>query len=339
MVNDSQAKLIAKEVQKRYSMGMQAVVVSADNLVGDGTNNNENKAWNRINDVPPSYFDFSKIYLVNPNQNWAEWNQINADNGKPGISKTFCFFLVAHEFGHKMFAPVNPMIAMQEKAILEMANKGWGDKIRSYMDDMIVNVGNLRSAFVSNAFKDYPGLIANQMKNIYGPFLLRNKRTAKGGHYQTRKDITDWWEVVCRLMIAHAESEFPGKSPTQDDSTGSPGILWPGLKESPRAKEQMEICFKMYNMLNDIQKNATEGDWEKFLMNYEMLANSLTDILGDFSDRIYAPPPVSLGNKMIPGIKGIGPLKTFNEAAVFLNKLQDIRDRVKDEIKLAGGTP
>jgi hypothetical protein len=238
-----------------------------------------------------------------------------------------------------MFAPVNPMIAMQERAILDQVQNGWGRQLRSYVDDMIVNFGNLRSEFVTNAFKDFPGLMPIQMLNIYGPFLKRNKKTGKGGHYQTKKDITDWWEIVCRLMVACAESVIPGKDPTMDDSTGRPGILWQGLKETENGKRQMKVCYDIYLTLDAIQKNAMEGEWEQFLTNYEKIALGIKDILGDFSDKIYAPPPVQLGNKMIDGITGCGPMKSFEKAAIFLNKLQDIRDRFKDEIEAAGGVP
>ena len=98
MVNDIQARLIAKEVVKKYGIGMQTKVISREEalpIVGF-------KKGGNVADVPPSFFDFNTLYIIDPQTNWPQEGQLDADNGKPGISERFCFYLVVHEFGQKI---------------------------------------------------------------------------------------------------------------------------------------------------------------------------------------------------------------------------------------------
>lgn len=327
MVNDIQARLIAKEVVKKYGIGMQAKVISREEalpIVGF-------KKGGNVADVPPSFFDFNTLYIIDPQTNWPEEGQIDADGGKAGISQRFCFYLVVHEFGHKRFAPQNAMIAIQEKALLERTQKGWG-KLRPHMDNLIVDTTNIKSEFVAKALEEFPGLIRISLLQKYGPFLARNKTTKRGGHYSSGSDITDWWEIHCRLMVAVAEEDSPGKAPNQGPESGSTGILWPGLKKSENGKKQMETLLKMHQLLAKITANITERrpDWAQYLTDYEMLAQLQKEVLGDMCSRIYKPPSISFVNEFIPDITTLGPFKNQLEAEKLLAEIMDIREEARE---------
>jgi hypothetical protein len=328
MVDDISARRIANTVQNLMGMGVSIRIVRRQDLLFP-KDSNEKAMWDDSSVVPPSYFDFRNLYLVEPSKNWPEYGQVDADNGKPGISKRFCFFLTAREMGHRIYAPASLFQKIQEVAILNQVEDGWG-LYQRYLDAMIVDTVNMTSKFMQETFKDYEGVIVDTVKQLNG------KKIAE--YFSAGEEIVLWEECVTRILVAVAESVSPGKSPTQSKETGSVGILSTDLKKTERGKYQMEKLNDMYHAVLGCAKNAASDDMGEFLRYYRIMGTTLHDILGDYAKYITTPIPADLSDELLD-ITGTGPFKHSAQALDLLDSIAVARDALHEAYKNEkGGT-
>ena len=317
MVDDITGRRIANTVQNLMGVGVTIRIVRRQDLLfpKDG----EGKAmWDDSSVVPPSYFDFRNLYLVEPSKNWPEYGQIDADDGKPGISKRFCFFLTAREMGHRLYAPASLFQKIQEVAILNQQEEGWG-LYQRFLDAMIVDCVNMTSQYMQETFSDYEGVIVDTVKQMNG------KKIAE--YFSAGEDIILWEECATRILVAAAESVSPGKSPTASKESGSVGALSSDLKKTARGKYQMEQLDTMYNAVMGCVKHSTESNMGEYLRNYKIMAQVLHDILGDFAKYITTPLPTDLSDELMD-ITGTGPYPYQEQATKLLDSITEARNEL-----------
>ena len=75
--------------------------------------------WKTLDSVPPSFFDFYNLHLVDPNKDWPSEMQVGKGPGGSEGCQRYTFYLVAKELGHKAFVPGSPFGKMIERATLK----------------------------------------------------------------------------------------------------------------------------------------------------------------------------------------------------------------------------
>lgn len=319
MVDATDARNIAKDVVKRYGTAVDFEVVEKGDL---STMNIDKIVWEKMNYMPPAFFDFKKIYLVSPNENWPDWGQVNkGKGGTEGISTAFCFYLFVKELGHKTYIPGFPLNKAMEKKVLRDVQPGF-ELYQPFIDGMLVDVMSMKSPFVKTRFRQYPNIITGPVKARWLPKIAKL--------YSNGADIVVWEEVIARISVAAAESEISGKDPQQPSSSGSTGVLSKDLKKTERGKEQMDLVFTMYQVAQEAVEAAVKRDMDTFFGNYRLLAELLKEILGTNAEKIMPPIPLDIETE-VSSLSGYGFIPTRFEAEKILYAMNQTRKAEKED--------
>ena len=292
MVDANDALAIADDVQARYAQSVKVKVIKKRDLMPSDKNAKPSEStWKTLDSVPPSFFDFYNLHLVDPNKDWPSEMQVgNGPGGNDGWSKQYTFYLVAKELGHKAFVPASPFGKMIERATLKSIQPGWQD-YQPFFDALIVDVINIRSLFVQSRFEDMANLI---------PLVVRKRNGGKIQKlFSNGTEIITWEEVFCRIAYAVAENAITGQTPNQGPPEAeSAGALWPGLKNTPEGKAQMLIAMEIYDTVLQAALEAEESKHKEFMDSYRLIGTKLKDLLGANAAFIIPPIPLNVSNEL-----------------------------------------
>lgn len=309
MVDANDALMIAEDVQARYAQSVKVKVIKKTDLMPQ-PNKPQESTWKTLESVPPSFFDFYNLHLVDPNKDWPSEMQIKqGPGGSDGWSKQFTFYLVAKELGHKQFVPGSPFGKMIERATLKAVQPGWQD-YQPFFDALIVDVINMKSQFVKSRFEDMANLI---------PLVVRARNGNKIQKlFSNGSPIITWEEVFCRIAYAVAENEISGQSPFQGPpEADTAGALWPGLKTTDAGRAQMLIAAEIYEAVIDAAKEAEDSKHKEFMELYRFIATKLKELLGANAAFIVPPIPLDVSNELT-NVDVLGNFDFIEQAKAYL---------------------
>lgn len=339
MVDANDALAIADDVQARYAQSVKVKVIKKKDLMPDPKGNIQDATWKTLDSVPPSFFDFYNLHLVDPNKDWPSEMQVGkGPGGNEGWSKRYTFYLVAKELGHKAFVPGSPFGKMIERATLKSIQPGWQD-YQPFFDALIVDAINIRSQFVQSRFEDMANLI---------PMVVRERTGGKIARlFSNGAEIITWEEVFCRVAYAIAENEISGQIPNQGPpEADTAGALWPGLKKTPEGKAQMIIAMTIYDAVIDAAALIEDSKHKEFIEMYRFIGTKLKELLGTYAAFIIPPIPLQVSNEAthidaLGNFDFIEQAKAYLSAHTELNRLlgstnDDEIDKIIEEALLSG---